>query len=54
MLFRSLEEVMLEIMYDIPSRDDIAKCAVTRDTIVKRETPLILAQERKKKKEESA
>ena len=49
-----LEEVMLEIMYDIPSRDDIAKCAVTRDTIVKRETPLILAQERKKKKEESA
>ncbi|MEW5953827.1 MAG: ATP-dependent protease ATP-binding subunit ClpX [Bacillota bacterium] len=49
-----LEEVMLEIMYDIPSREDISKCAVTRDTIVKRETPLIVSQERKKKKEESA
>ena len=49
-----LEEVMLEIMYDIPSRNDIAKCTVSRDTIIKREFPLVVALDRKKKKEESA
>lgn len=49
-----LEEVMLEIMYDIPSRDDVARCTVSRDTIIKREIPLIVALDRKKKKEESA
>lgn len=49
-----LEDVMLEIMYDIPSRDDIAKCIVTRETIQKKETPRIIAIDRKKKKEETA
>ena len=45
---------MLEIMYDIPSRDDIAKCAITRDTILKKEKPMLVSIEKKKKKEESA
>lgn len=49
-----LEEVMLEVMYDVPSRDDIAKCIVTRDTIQKKEPPRIIAVDRKKKKEETA
>lgn len=49
-----LEEVMLEVMYDIPSRKDIAKCTVTRETIEKREPPHIIAVDRKKKKEETA
>ncbi|MCG9966979.1 ATP-dependent protease ATP-binding subunit ClpX [Pelotomaculum terephthalicicum JT] len=49
-----LEEVMLEVMYDIPSRDDIAKCIVTRETIQKKESPRIIALDRKKKKEETA
>jgi len=49
-----LEEVMLEVMYDVPSRDDIAKCIVTRDTIQKKELPRIIAVDRKKKKEETA
>ncbi|OPY56959.1 MAG: ATP-dependent Clp protease ATP-binding subunit ClpX [Pelotomaculum sp. PtaU1.Bin035] len=49
-----LEEVMLEVMYDIPSRDDIAKCIVTRETIEKKEPPRIIAVDRKKKKEETA
>ena len=30
-----LEEVMLEVMYDIPSRNDIAKCIITKETIQK-------------------
>lgn len=49
-----LEDIMLEIMYDIPSRDDISKCVITRDTILKKEKPMLVSMERKKKKEESA
>ena len=49
-----LEDIMLEIMYEIPSRDDIAKCIVTGETIKKKEPPRIIALDRKKKKEESA
>ncbi len=49
-----LEDIMLDIMYDIPSRDDIAKCVITRDTILKKEKPIVITMERKKKKEESA
>lgn len=49
-----LEEVMLEVMYDIPSRTDVAKCTITRETIVRREPPRIIAVDRKKKKEETA
>lgn len=49
-----LEEVMLEVMYDIPSRNDIAKCIITKETIQNREQPRIIAMDRKKKKEETA
>ncbi len=49
-----LEEVMLEVMYDVPSRSDVAKCIITRETIVNREPPRIIAVDRKKKKEETA
>ncbi|WP_027366164.1 ATP-dependent Clp protease ATP-binding subunit ClpX [Desulfotruncus alcoholivorax] len=49
-----LEDIMLDIMYDIPSREDIAKCVITKDTILKKEKPVLITMERKKKKEESA
>jgi ATP-dependent Clp protease ATP-binding subunit ClpX len=49
-----LEEIMLDVMYEIPSRQDIAKCIITRDTIMKKEKPLIVSVDRKKKKEETA
>lgn len=49
-----LEEIMLDIMYEIPSRDDISKCVITKDTILKKEKPLIITMDRKKKKEETA
>ncbi|WP_352420169.1 ATP-dependent Clp protease ATP-binding subunit ClpX [Proteiniborus sp.] len=46
-----LEEVMLDIMYDIPSREDIEKCVITKDTILNRKEPtLVLSDKRKKKK----
>jgi ATP-dependent Clp protease ATP-binding subunit ClpX len=49
-----LEEVMLEVMYDLPSRNDIAKCVITKEVIQRQQEPLLLTVERKKKKEESA
>lgn len=46
-----LEEIMLNVMYEIPSRGDVAKCTITGDTVLRREPPLIITVERKKKKE---
>jgi len=37
-----LEDVMLDIMYDIPSRKDVAECIVNEDAINKKERPLIV------------
>ncbi|AEF93571.1 ATP-dependent Clp protease ATP-binding subunit clpX [Desulfotomaculum nigrificans CO-1-SRB] len=49
-----MEEVMLNIMYDIPSREDISKVVITRDAILKKGEPLLITVDHKKKKEESA
>ncbi|NTW05751.1 MAG: ATP-dependent protease ATP-binding subunit ClpX, partial [Peptococcaceae bacterium] len=49
-----LEDIMLDVMYDAPSRDDIAKCIITSDVILKKEKPIIVSVDRKIKKEESA
>ncbi|RKQ20151.1 ATP-dependent protease ATP-binding subunit ClpX [Ureibacillus endophyticus] len=39
-----IESTMLDMMYELPSRDDIAKCIVTEETITEKATPkLILA-----------
>jgi len=40
-----LEEVMLDTMYDLPSRPDVRRCVVTEDTVRRRTAPLLLAQE---------
>jgi ATP-dependent Clp protease ATP-binding subunit ClpX len=37
-----IEEVMLDIMYDIPSRRDVKKVIVTADTILERKEPAII------------
>jgi len=49
-----LEDVMLDIMYQIPSRGDVVKCVITKDVILRKEEPLLITVERKKKKEETA
>ncbi|ADL08500.1 ATP-dependent Clp protease ATP-binding subunit ClpX [Thermosediminibacter oceani] len=45
-----LEEVMMDVMYEIPSRSDITKCVVTKEVVLKREEPIIVTSERKKAK----
>ena len=36
------EKAMTDIMFEIPSRDDIGKCVVTRETIEKEEKPTLI------------
>lgn len=43
-----IEERMLDIMYEMPNRDDVEKCVITKDTIEKNGEPtLVLSQEKK-------
>ena len=42
-----LEEIMLDVMFDIPSRSDVAQCVITPETILERHPPrLVLKDER--------
>ncbi|MCH8980678.1 ATP-dependent protease ATP-binding subunit ClpX, partial [candidate division KSB1 bacterium] len=42
------EEVMLDLMFDIPSRSDIKNCIITKDNILKKEKPIYTYKEVKK------
>ncbi|MDI6775946.1 MAG: ATP-dependent Clp protease ATP-binding subunit ClpX [Syntrophales bacterium] len=37
-----LENAMLDIMYDIPSRQDVRECVISEDVILNRERPILL------------
>jgi len=43
-----LEDVMLEIMYDIPSQENVKECVISEEVILKREKPLILYENKTK------
>ncbi len=49
-----MEEVLLDVMFELPSRDDISRCVITRDVIMKREKPILVTRDKRKKKEETA
>jgi len=49
-----MEEIMMNVMYDLPTRTDVKKCIVTKDTILKRIEPELVITDEKLKKEESA
>ncbi len=44
-----LESIMLDVMYDIPSRDDVKKCVVTKDTVQHAKMPILILGETEKK-----
>ncbi len=39
-----LEEVMLEIMYELPSIADLKECIITREVILNRERPVLVSE----------
>jgi ATP-dependent Clp protease ATP-binding subunit ClpX len=43
-----LEDVMLDIMYDIPSQENVKECIVGEEVILKRERPLVLYEKKTK------
>ncbi|HQE06529.1 MAG: ATP-dependent Clp protease ATP-binding subunit ClpX [Tepidanaerobacter sp.] len=45
-----MEEIMLDIMYELPHRSDITKCVITKEVVINREEPIIVTSERKKGK----
>jgi ATP-dependent Clp protease ATP-binding subunit ClpX len=42
-----IEEVMLDIMYNLPERTNLTSCKITRDVILKKKEPVYTYQERK-------
>jgi len=47
-----MEDIMLEVMYDLPSRNDIGKCIVNRDVVLKQKDPILVLSSGKKDGEE--
>jgi ATP-dependent Clp protease ATP-binding subunit ClpX len=37
-----LEEVLLEVMYDLPSRSDIGRCLIDRSVVLERVNPTLV------------
>ena len=44
-----IEEIMRDVMYDIPSNEKISKCIITKDTVVNKKSPEIIIDENKKR-----
>ena len=49
-----IEKVMMDIMYDIPSRDDVKKCVITKETIENQQQPTLLLGKNKKDNENAS
>jgi ATP-dependent Clp protease ATP-binding subunit ClpX len=53
-----IEDIMLDIMYEIPSRNDVVKCVVTKEAVQKKAEPTLITGTNEKrtrvKKDESA
>ncbi|HEX3011722.1 MAG TPA: ATP-dependent Clp protease ATP-binding subunit ClpX, partial [Syntrophomonadaceae bacterium] len=44
-----IEDIMLEVMYEVPSRMDVTKVVITREVIEKKEKPLLVTVDAKRK-----
>ncbi len=44
-----IEDVMLDVMYEVPSRIDITKVLITKDVILKKEKPLLVTVDAKRR-----
>ncbi|BAD39344.1 ATP-dependent Clp protease ATP-binding subunit ClpX [Symbiobacterium thermophilum] len=53
-----IEDIMTDVMYEVPSRTDVTKCVITKDVVLKKQEPILVttndAKSRRTKKEESA
>jgi ATP-dependent Clp protease ATP-binding subunit ClpX len=49
-----LEEVLLEVMYDLPSREDIGRCVVDKSVVLQRVAPSLVPRVTGQEKSERA
>ena len=51
-----LEEVLLNVMYELPSRKDVTKCVIDRSVVLEKVNPTLVPREKQAKqpKERSA
>ena len=49
-----MEEIMLDVMYELPSRKDISECIITAEVITKSERPLLVHETEDKKRASNA
>jgi ATP-dependent Clp protease ATP-binding subunit ClpX len=49
-----LEQVMLDVMYDLPANEKIAKCIITKESIIGAGKPILEEGDRKKRPESKA
>lgn len=40
-----IENIMLDVMFELPSRDDITKCIITKETVTEKARPKLLLQD---------
>ncbi|MBM7582331.1 ATP-dependent Clp protease ATP-binding subunit ClpX [Caldicoprobacter guelmensis] len=40
-----MEELMLDVMFEIPSREDVEKCIITKDVVLRKSEPIIIISE---------
>ena len=43
-----LEEIMLDVMYDIPSQDGVVEVTMTEDAVKQKEKPIVLYEQKQK------
>jgi ATP-dependent Clp protease ATP-binding subunit ClpX len=49
-----LEEVLLNVMYDLPSRKDVGKCVISREVVLERVNPTLVPRATKARSERTA
>lgn len=45
-----LESIMLDIMFDVPSRNDVEKCIITKETVINKQNPILILSDGAQKK----
>ncbi|MDN7245908.1 ATP-dependent protease ATP-binding subunit ClpX [Planococcus shenhongbingii] len=40
-----IENIMLEVMFDLPSREDIVECVITKETVTNKELPKLILED---------
>jgi ATP-dependent Clp protease ATP-binding subunit ClpX len=48
-----LEEVLLNVMYDLPSREDVGKCVITREVVLEKVNPTLVPRTKAKERAQS-